>query len=90
MEVEALTRMVKRWEDDEKVAVVLTEQDSKMAKVIRESRWNAKHECDSNHTKKALDHHCRGLPKEERQLLYGLGTGPIMSYINLSAATRTP
>jgi hypothetical protein len=38
MEVEALRRMVKRWEDDQKVAVVVTGQDSKMAKVIRESR----------------------------------------------------
>jgi cell shape-determining protein MreC len=44
MEVEALRRMVKRWEDDQKVAVVVTDQDSKMAKVIRESRWNGKHE----------------------------------------------
>jgi hypothetical protein len=40
MEVEALSRMVKRWEDDQRVAVVVTDQDSKIAKVIRESRWN--------------------------------------------------
>jgi hypothetical protein len=73
MEVEALRRMVKRWEDDQKGAVVVTDQDSKMAKVIRESRWNVKHEYDPTHGKKALDRHCQGLPKEERQLLYGLG-----------------
>jgi hypothetical protein len=44
-----------------------------MAEVIRESRWNVKHEYDANHAKKALDRYCQGLPKEERQLLCGLG-----------------
>jgi hypothetical protein len=44
-----------------------------MAKVIRESRWNVTHEYDANHTHKALHPHCQEFPKEERQLLYGLG-----------------
>jgi hypothetical protein len=39
MEVEALRRMGKRQKDNKKVAVAVTQQDSKMAKVIRESRW---------------------------------------------------
>jgi hypothetical protein len=73
MEVEAQRRMVKRWEDDENVAVVVTDQDSKMAKVICESHWDVNPEYDTNHAKKALDRYCQGLPKEERQLLYGLG-----------------
>jgi hypothetical protein len=65
MEVEALRRMVKRWEDDQNVAVVVTDQDSKMAKVIRKSR-NVRYEYNANHAKKALDRYCQGLPKEER------------------------
>jgi hypothetical protein len=36
MEVEALTRMVKRQKYDQKVAVVVADQDSKIAKVIQE------------------------------------------------------
>jgi hypothetical protein len=55
MEVEALRRMVKRWEDNQKVAAVATDQDSKMENVIRESRWNVKHEYDANHAKKTLE-----------------------------------
>jgi hypothetical protein len=58
---------------------VVTDQDSKMAKMIRESRWNVKHEYDANHAEKALDRHSQELPKEERQCLYGLGTDSIMS-----------
>jgi hypothetical protein len=44
MEVEAQRGKAKRWEDDQKVAVVVRDKGSKMAKVIRESRWNGKHE----------------------------------------------
>jgi PHD/YefM family antitoxin component YafN of YafNO toxin-antitoxin module len=58
MKVEGQGRMVKRWEGDQKVGVVVTGQGSKMAIVIRESRWNAKHEYDANHPKKALDGYC--------------------------------
>jgi hypothetical protein len=54
MEVEAQKRMVKRWEDDQKVAVIVRDQDSRMAKVIRESRWNVKYEYDANHAKSVL------------------------------------
>jgi hypothetical protein len=74
MEVDALRPMVKRLEDDQKVAVAVTDQDSTMAKVIRQSRWKIKHESDANHAKKALDCHRQDLPKEERQLPYGLRT----------------
>jgi hypothetical protein len=56
-----------------KVGVVVTDQDSKMAKLIRESRWNVKHNYDANHAKRALNPCCQVLPKEEQQLLYGLG-----------------
>jgi hypothetical protein len=73
MEVEAQMGKVKRWEGDQKVAVVVRDKASKMAKVIRESRWNVKYEYDANHAKVALDRYCQELPKEERQLLYWLG-----------------
>jgi PHD/YefM family antitoxin component YafN of YafNO toxin-antitoxin module len=46
--------MVKKWEDNQKVAVVVTDQGSKMANVICESRWNVRHECEANHAKKAF------------------------------------
>jgi hypothetical protein len=92
MEVEVLRRMAKRWKDDQKVEVVVTDQDSKTAKVIRESHWNVRHEYDANHTKKALDRYCQELPKDERQLLYGLGsglgTGSTTSCISPSPVTR--
>jgi hypothetical protein len=38
-----------RLEDDQKMAVVVKDQDSKM--VIGESRWNVKHEYKANHDK---------------------------------------
>jgi hypothetical protein len=44
---------------------VVTDYDSKMAKVIRESCWNVAHEYDANHGKKALDRYCQELPKQE-------------------------
>jgi hypothetical protein len=52
MEVEAMKRMVNRWEDDEEVGTVITNQDSKLGKVIRDSRWGVKHEFGANHAKK--------------------------------------
>jgi hypothetical protein len=58
--------MVKTWENNQKVAAVVMDQDSRMAKVIRESRWNVRHEYGPNHVKKALDRHCQELPKQER------------------------
>jgi hypothetical protein len=48
-----------------KVAIAVADQDSKMAKAIRESHWNAKHEYNANHAEKALDRYCKELPKEE-------------------------
>jgi hypothetical protein len=65
--------MVKRWEDGQKVSVVAMDQDSEIAKVIRESRGNVRHEYDANHTLKALNRYCQELQKEERQWMYGLG-----------------
>jgi hypothetical protein len=58
----------------------VTDQDSKIAKVIRESRWNAKHEYDANHAKKALDRYSRsdGFRMGSRSVLW---TGSIMAYI---------
>jgi hypothetical protein len=49
-----------------KVAVVVTDQDSKMANVSRESGRNVRHEQDANHARKARDRYCQELPKEER------------------------
>jgi hypothetical protein len=92
MGVEALKWVVKRWEDDHNVAVVLMDQDSRMAKVICESRWNVRHEHDANHTKGystaivkkfqvRSDNFCTGSGS-------ALATGLIMPYINLSPVTR--
>jgi hypothetical protein len=67
MEVQALSRAVKRWEDDQKMTVVTRDQDSRISKVIRESRWNVLPECDENQSVKVLDRYCQGFPKEERQ-----------------------
>jgi hypothetical protein len=55
------------------MAIAVRDQESEKVKVIRESRWNVRHEYEANHAKKALDRHCQELPKEERRLLYGLG-----------------
>jgi hypothetical protein len=63
----------KRWEDNQKMAVIVPDQDSEMAKLIRKSRWNAKQEYDANHIKRALGRYCQDLPKEEQELLCGLG-----------------
>jgi hypothetical protein len=65
MEVEAVRPIVKRREDHQKVALAVKDQDSKMAMVIRESRWNVKNKYDANHAKKALDRYCQGFPKEQ-------------------------
>jgi glutamate-1-semialdehyde aminotransferase len=73
LEVEAMRRTMKKWEDDQKVSVVVTDQDARMASVIRESPWNVRHEHNANHTKKTVDHYYQKRPKEQRQGLYGLG-----------------
>jgi hypothetical protein len=36
--------MVERWEGDQNVVIVMTDQDSKIVNVIRESRWNFRDE----------------------------------------------
>jgi hypothetical protein len=43
-----------------------------MAEAIRESRWNVKHECDTNHGKKVLDYYGQELLKKEPQFLYAI------------------
>jgi hypothetical protein len=73
MEVEAMKRLVNRWEDDEKVDTVITDQDSKLGKVIRDSWWGVKHEFDANHAKKSLNRYRESLSKQQRQHLSGLG-----------------
>jgi hypothetical protein len=52
MEVVVMRWMVKRWEDDQKAVVAVTDQDSKMAKVIHESGWNVRYEYGANHTER--------------------------------------
>jgi hypothetical protein len=54
MGVETQRWMVKRWADDQTIVVVMTHQDSTMAKVIRESRWNVRGEYGANYVKKAI------------------------------------
>jgi phosphoribosylanthranilate isomerase len=54
MEVGSMKRMVKSWEGNQRVAVVVTDEDSKMAKVIHESPWNVEQAYDANHAKKVL------------------------------------
>jgi hypothetical protein len=49
------------------------DQRSKIAKLIRESRWHVTHKYDVNHDKKALDGYCQEFTLEERDLLYGPG-----------------
>jgi hypothetical protein len=44
--------VAKEWENNQKVVVAMADQDSKMAKVIHESRWKVTHERDPNHTKR--------------------------------------
>lgn len=73
MEVEAMRRMIGRWEGDQKVETVITDQDSKLAKVIRESRWDVRHDVDSNHAKKSLARYVERLAPELRRHLFGLG-----------------
>jgi hypothetical protein len=73
MEVEAMRRMIPRWEADQKVETVGTDRDSKLAKVIRESPWDVQHDFDPNHAKKSLDKYINGLAPEQRRHLYGLG-----------------
>jgi hypothetical protein len=59
--------------NDQKVRIVATNDNSKMAKAIRESPWNVVHEYDANQAKKALNRHCQALSNEQRWLLCGLG-----------------
>jgi hypothetical protein len=65
----ALTGILRRWEDDQNVAVAVTDQESRMAKLILESRWGVKHEYGPNRSKRTLDRYCQKLPREELQLL---------------------
>jgi hypothetical protein len=75
MEAEAMRRMVRRWQDDQKVKTVITDQDSKLGKIIRDSHWSVEHEFNANHAKKSLDRYQERLLREQRQHLYGLGQG---------------
>jgi hypothetical protein len=44
------------------VKTVIIDQDSKLAKVIRESRWDGNHEIDPNHAEKSLDQYRLSFP----------------------------
>jgi hypothetical protein len=65
MEREALKLVVKGWEDDPKVAVIVTGQISKVVNVICTSCWNVTREYDANRTNNALDCYCEELAPEE-------------------------
>jgi hypothetical protein len=74
MEVEAMRRLIVRWEDDHKVRMVITDHGAKMGKVIREPTWQVEHECDAHHAKSSLRRFYENkLSASERQHLYGLG-----------------
>jgi hypothetical protein len=92
MEVKVLRRMVKRCEDDQKVGVVVTDHDSKMGKVIRESRQNVKHETTQIKPKGRSTAIVKNFQRRRDSFCPGsrspLGTDLIMSYINLSPITR--
>jgi hypothetical protein len=55
MEVETMRRMVKRWEDDQKVAIVVINQSTKMDNVRHASCWNVRYEYDADHAKSIAD-----------------------------------
>jgi hypothetical protein len=65
MEVDATRQTVKRWEADANVLVAARDQNSKMMKMVHESRWNVRPEHEANHVKKALGRYSQEFPKEE-------------------------
>jgi hypothetical protein len=72
MELAATEKLLKRWINDPKVAVIVHDKDSKITKLIRESNWSVLQSYDANHAHKSFRRAWDGLPKEERDLLYGL------------------
>jgi hypothetical protein len=89
MEVEAMSWMVTRWEDNQKMAVALTDQESKMANVIRESRWNVRYEYDVNPAERHWTTIAKNFQRRSDSCCMGwggaLGTGRIMSCISPSS-----
>jgi hypothetical protein len=75
-----------------KVAVVVIDQDSKTAKVIREFRWNVRREYGANHGKWAPDRYCQEFPKKKDSHSRGwrgaLGTASVTSCISASPVPR--
>jgi endonuclease III len=92
MEVEVMKRMVKRWEDNRKGAVSVTNQDSEMAKVIPESRWNVTHEYNVNHAKRRTTAIIKNFQRRSHSYCTrpggALGTGFVPSCISPSPVTK--
>jgi hypothetical protein len=79
MEVESM-RVMKRWEYDHTVAIAVTDQDSKVAKVIRESRWNFPRESDANHAKRPSTPIAKNI--QRRSHSFGTVFGPLSGLIS--------
>jgi hypothetical protein len=92
MEVETLKRMGKRWEGDQSRQVAVTDQDLIIAKVIRESRWNVRHEYTGNYTKRRPTAIVKDFQWRSGGFYTGsesaLGTRLIAPHVNLSPVTR--
>jgi hypothetical protein len=73
MEVEGFRRMVRRWRDsDNKVARLVTDQDSTLGKAIVESGWKVRHLHDTNHAVKRFERRWDPMPKDEKKNLHRL------------------
>jgi hypothetical protein len=73
MEVAGFRRMVGRWANgNDRVANVVTDQDSKLGRAISESGWNVNHLIDTNHASKSFARQWDDLKPPEKKLLYGL------------------
>jgi hypothetical protein len=87
-----MRQMVKRWQDDQRVWVVVTDHDARMAKVILESRENVMHEYNANHTKRGSIAIVQNLRKRTDSCCPvsdgALETGAITSGISQSPVTR--
>jgi hypothetical protein len=62
MELETLTRRLKRWVGDENVSGVVHDNDAKASKLIHELKWNVNEYFDSNHVYKQFERRWNSCP----------------------------
>jgi hypothetical protein len=60
---------------------VITDQGSKLGKIIVESRWHVAHHLDTNHAVKTFDRHWEEMGEDEKRLPHGL-KDRIMKWLN--------